>query len=135
MDIDAVPQEGNATLGGHRKAMYARDAQGRIVIAPSRGWEAEEIVTSHAVDAARRRRPRRPARRCAPARPRRSTTGCTRAAWTSRCCRRPAASGSGACAATCSREHFATPVAASQLARYADALGKTVDHIRQVPAA
>ena len=51
MDVDSVPQEGNATLGGHRKAMYARDAQGRVVMAASRGWEAEEIVTSHAVDA------------------------------------------------------------------------------------
>ena len=51
MDLDSVPQEGNATLGGHRKALYARDAQGRMVIAPSRGWEAEEIVTSHAVEA------------------------------------------------------------------------------------
>lgn len=50
MDIDSVPQEGNATLGGHRKAMYAKDANGRIVLAPSRGWEAEEIVTTHAVD-------------------------------------------------------------------------------------
>ena len=50
MDINAVPQEGNATLGGHRKAMYAKDANGRMVIAPSVGWEAEEIVTSHAVE-------------------------------------------------------------------------------------
>ncbi len=50
MDINAVPQEGNATLGGHRKAMYAKDANGRMVIAPSAGWEAEEIVTSHAVE-------------------------------------------------------------------------------------
>src|SRR5512132_2975986 len=50
MDIDAVPQEGNATLGGHRKAVYARDANGHMVIAASRGWEVEEIVTSHAVD-------------------------------------------------------------------------------------
>jgi hypothetical protein len=50
MDLDSVPQEGNATLGGHRKAMYAKDANGRIVLAPSRGWEAEEIVTTHAVD-------------------------------------------------------------------------------------
>jgi hypothetical protein len=50
MDIDAVPQEGNATQAGHRKAMYARDAEGHIVIAPSRGWEAEEIVTRHAVE-------------------------------------------------------------------------------------
>jgi len=51
MDLDAVPQEGNATLGGHRKAMYARDAQGRMVLAASRGWEVEEIVTRHAVEA------------------------------------------------------------------------------------
>ncbi len=50
MDVNAVPQEGNATLGGHRKAMYAKDANGRMVIAPSAGWEAEEIVTSHAVE-------------------------------------------------------------------------------------
>ena len=53
MDIEAVPQEGNATLDGRRKATYARDANGRMVIAPSRGWEAEEIVTSHAVEAFR----------------------------------------------------------------------------------
>ena len=50
MDLDAVPQEGNATLDGHAKLMYARDAQGRVVTTRSRGWEAEEIVTSHAVD-------------------------------------------------------------------------------------
>ena len=50
MDIDSVPQEGNATLDGHAKLMYARDAQGRVVTTRSRGWEAEEIVTSHAVD-------------------------------------------------------------------------------------
>ena len=51
MDLDALPQEGNATLGGQRKAMYARAADGRIVLAPSRGWEVEEIVTTQAVDA------------------------------------------------------------------------------------
>jgi soluble lytic murein transglycosylase-like protein len=49
MDIDAVPQEGNATLGGHRKVMYARASDGRMVLAASQGWEAEEIVTQHAV--------------------------------------------------------------------------------------
>ena len=37
-------------MGGHRKAMYAKDANGRMVLAPSAGWEAEEIVTSHAVE-------------------------------------------------------------------------------------
>jgi hypothetical protein len=54
MDLDAVPQEGNRTLGGQRKAVYARDAQGRIVVVPSAGWEVEEIVTTQAVDALRR---------------------------------------------------------------------------------
>ncbi|MFC5605758.1 hypothetical protein [Variovorax soli] len=51
MDLDAVPQEGNATLAGHRKLMYARAADGRVVGVTSAGWEAEEIVTLHAVDA------------------------------------------------------------------------------------
>lgn len=51
MDLNAVPQDDNATLGGQRKAVYARDAQGRWVVVASRGWEAEEIVTQHAVDA------------------------------------------------------------------------------------
>ena len=50
MDLDAVPQEGNATLDGHSKLMYARDAEGRVVTTTSCGWEAEEIVTRHAVD-------------------------------------------------------------------------------------
>lgn len=49
MDINDVPQEGNKTLGGQRKAMYARDADGHIVSVASSGWEAEEIVTSAAV--------------------------------------------------------------------------------------
>lgn len=51
MDIEAVPQEGNATLGGHRKLMYARDGRGHGVTIGSQGWEAEEICTMHAVDA------------------------------------------------------------------------------------
>ncbi|HEX5127050.1 MAG TPA: hypothetical protein VFW00_09955 [Rhodocyclaceae bacterium] len=53
MEESAVPQEGNRTLGGQRKAVYAKDAQGSIVVVPSAGWEAEEIVTTQAVDALR----------------------------------------------------------------------------------
>lgn len=53
MEFDQVPQEGNRTHAGLRKALYARDAQGRIVTAPSQGWEVEEIVTLQAVDALR----------------------------------------------------------------------------------
>jgi hypothetical protein len=50
MRVEDVPQEGNATLGGHSKAVYAVDAHGRIALVPSRGWEAEELVTSAAVE-------------------------------------------------------------------------------------
>lgn len=45
-----VPQEGNSTLGGHRKAMYARGTDGKLHIVQSAGWEVEEIVTKQAVD-------------------------------------------------------------------------------------
>ncbi len=51
MEADAVPQEGNTTLAGQRKLMYARGADGQMVLVPSRGWEAEEIVTTQAVQA------------------------------------------------------------------------------------
>lgn len=50
MEASDVPQEGNATLGGHRKAIYAKGADGRIVAVGSAGWEAEEAVTLQAVD-------------------------------------------------------------------------------------
>lgn len=45
-----VPQEGNSTLGGHRKAVYARGANGKLHLVQSAGWEVEEIVTRQAVD-------------------------------------------------------------------------------------
>ena len=45
-----VPQEGNATLGGHRKALYARGADGKLQIVQSAGWEVEEIVSRQAVE-------------------------------------------------------------------------------------
>ena len=51
MIINQVPQEGNATLAGVRKAVYAQDENGQIVAVASRGWEAEEIVTQQALDA------------------------------------------------------------------------------------
>lgn len=50
MDINDVPQDGNRTMGGHRRAMYARDADGRIVIVPSLGGEVDETVTLQALD-------------------------------------------------------------------------------------
>jgi hypothetical protein len=50
MDVNEVPQEGNRTLGSHRKALYAKDADGKMVIVPSRGSEVDETVTMQAVD-------------------------------------------------------------------------------------
>lgn len=50
MDINEVPQEGNRTMGGHKRAMYARDADGRIVIVASAGGEVDETVTLQALD-------------------------------------------------------------------------------------
>jgi hypothetical protein len=50
MDVDAVPQEGNRTMGGHRRAMYARDKDGCIVIVASRGGEVDETVTLQALE-------------------------------------------------------------------------------------
>ena len=50
MKTSEVPQEGNATLAGLRKAVYARDADNRIVTVASAGWEVEEIVTQQAAD-------------------------------------------------------------------------------------
>ena len=50
MDAQNVPQEGNKTLGGHKKALYAKDASGRIVVVASLGSEVDEIVTMQAVE-------------------------------------------------------------------------------------
>ncbi|MCL2644099.1 MAG: hypothetical protein FWD51_01400 [Betaproteobacteria bacterium] len=49
MDAADVPQEGSATYGGHLKAVYARNGDGRLGLVQSRGWEVEEIVTRQAV--------------------------------------------------------------------------------------
>ena len=49
MDVSQVPQEGNRTLGSHRKALYAKDASGKMVLVASRGSEVDEIVTLQAV--------------------------------------------------------------------------------------
>lgn len=49
MEAHEVPQEGNRTLAHHRKAIYARDANGRMVIVASRGSEVDEAVTLQAV--------------------------------------------------------------------------------------
>ncbi|MDR0715964.1 MAG: hypothetical protein LBF50_00925 [Azoarcus sp.] len=51
MNVDEVPQDGNATHEGQRRAVYARDAGGRLGLVLSRGWQVEETVTRQAVEA------------------------------------------------------------------------------------
>ena len=51
MNVNEVPQEGNATLAGGRKVVYARDENGQMVSVACPGWEVEEIVTLQAVEA------------------------------------------------------------------------------------
>jgi hypothetical protein len=50
MNVSEVPQEGNRTLGNHRKALYAKDADGRMVLVASKGSEVDEAVTMQAVE-------------------------------------------------------------------------------------
>jgi hypothetical protein len=50
-----VPQEGNRTLAGLRKGVYAIADDGKLRFVSSRGWEVEEIVTRQAVEDLERR--------------------------------------------------------------------------------
>src|SRR4030095_1461640 len=45
-----VPQEGNATLDGKRKAVYAVGEDGQMRIVESRGWGVEETATRQALE-------------------------------------------------------------------------------------
>lgn len=54
MKRDDVPQDGSATLSGERKALYAVDADGRYNREPTSGWDAEEAVTRLALEEFRR---------------------------------------------------------------------------------
>lgn len=50
MKQEDVPQEKNQTLDGNRKAVYAVGSDGKYGTVASDGWNAEEIVTSQAVE-------------------------------------------------------------------------------------
>jgi len=131
MDIHTVPQEDNVTLAGHRKAVYARNAQGMIVITASRGWEAEEIVTTHAVDTLQ-------AQADAALAQVRAGTASPLAYWMYACRMDVAllSQSSGFWQWRVRRHlmprHFAR-LSHTQLARYADALGMSVEQLRTVP--
>lgn len=49
MKTDEVPQDRSRLFGGHTKAMYARDRDGRYTTVESSGWRAEEIATDVAL--------------------------------------------------------------------------------------
>ena len=50
MKENEVPQEKNSTLDGNKKAIYAVGVDGEYKKVASDGWNAEEIVTSQAVE-------------------------------------------------------------------------------------
>lgn len=50
MNADEVPQDHNATLAGQRKVVYAKNAEGRLGVVASQGWEVEAIVTTQALE-------------------------------------------------------------------------------------
>lgn len=49
MEKDQVPQEGNVTLRGERKAVYALGEDGHYTLVPSAGSKVEETVTTQAL--------------------------------------------------------------------------------------
>jgi len=52
MRIEDVPQD-SSILDGHLRACYARDADGRFVLATSRGWDVESVANAVAVEQVR----------------------------------------------------------------------------------
>ncbi|WP_345976815.1 hypothetical protein [Sulfurimonas sp. HSL3-7] len=49
MEIKNVPQDGISTFAGGRKAMYATDDEGKYGVVASSGWEVEEEATKQAL--------------------------------------------------------------------------------------
>ncbi|MFO7594631.1 MAG: helix-turn-helix transcriptional regulator [Pseudomonadota bacterium] len=49
MEKEQVPQEGNVTLRGERKAVYALGEDGHYTLVPSAGSKVEETVTTQAL--------------------------------------------------------------------------------------
>jgi hypothetical protein len=56
MEKNSVPQDASPTYGGLRKLLYAVDEQGRYTGVPSSGWEAESFSTELAVSEINRQR-------------------------------------------------------------------------------
>lgn len=50
MRKDDVPQDNSSTYSGHKKVIYATDSNNRYQAVESSGWEVEELVTCMAVE-------------------------------------------------------------------------------------
>ena len=49
MDINNVPQDDSSTYAKNKKAIYAKDENGKVVVVGSSGWSAEETATKQAL--------------------------------------------------------------------------------------
>jgi len=49
MDIKSVPQDDSSIFRGGKKAIYAKDEDGKVKVVGSTGWVVEETVTLQAV--------------------------------------------------------------------------------------
>ena len=118
-------------LGEHRRACYAVDERGRYVLVASRGWEVEKVVNAQAIDEIRAQVEsiRRQARRgeVSPLAYHMARCQMTHALL---------AANAGLWGWRVKRHlkprHFAR-LGRPLLQRYADALGMTVEALRQVP--
>lgn len=131
MRTDEVPQDENTALGGHRKAMYAVGPDGRYTLVPSKGWEVEATVTLQAVEAFQRQAD--DARR----RAREGKTSPLEFHMYDRRMDLVLLSQTSGVWRWRIRRHFRPEVFArlrpKLLARYADALGLTVEQLKQLP--
>lgn len=55
MKINEVPQDETSFYEGNKRACYALNDEGKYVIVPSSGWNAEDVVNGLAVDELRNR--------------------------------------------------------------------------------
>ncbi|NOX14923.1 MAG: hypothetical protein GXP61_02665 [Epsilonproteobacteria bacterium] len=50
MEIKNVPQDDSSTYGEMKKAIYAKNSNGKIKSIGSTGWDVEEVVTQQVID-------------------------------------------------------------------------------------
>ncbi len=131
MDKDQVPQDAASTYGGHRKLLYAVDADGRYQEVQSLGWEVESSATRAAIAESERLRDEAWQR---------AQLGASSPLEVHMHDKRmdvPLLAGASGIAAWRVRRHFHAKrfarLPARILAKYADALGLTLEQLQQLP--